>query len=633
MLYHVLPRIGVELDPRVLGYRFTYCLENTGSRLRVYLETETPREALSRFLHVEEYDASLLHRELGSRLYVSEARLRSKRDFWLHDTVIRGLPDLASSLKAPGLMCLGFSRSRVLESIYYSRARSLLKHAGRRDPALRAEAGAIVERAGRGVWSIRVLCAAGSRRVLEECEEKLSNASPTALKWVKGVVEDPGGLAERLKPLEPGILARLAPWGIPVACGSTVYNMVELPDPGVHPVGFTRGSPLPDAVPVRSEGDSFRIGVTESGREVRLGIRDLERHVYVVGQTGSGKTSFLKLLVHRLHGLGGAAIIVVDPHGDMSRELAGEIPGAVFLDPVDAPYGVNPLDLPRHRDREYAVSVAIDILLTVFQEVLKLMSTAVNVRYLLRVILRALYAESDSPTMADVYEAILGLYSGRLVLGDPGDPEWRRQLEVLRSMQRQTLISALSRLEPYARDGFLRRLTSRTTIDVGGMLSPGSLTLFSTPKAVLGEDLARLVASTVVLKIWSEVLARARLGEPRTHVFLVIDEFQFVADLPVVDTMLSEARKYGLHLVIAHQHTGQLPGSLLQSILTNTGVKLVFQVAGGDVEKLSMVDADFSKHLSKALTSLAAGTAVLKLSAGPGEQPPPPIMVRLDKPS
>jgi hypothetical protein len=85
------------------------------------------------------------------------------------------------------------------------------------------------------------------------------------------------------------------------------------------------------------------------------------------------------------------------------------------------------------------------------------------------------------------------------------------------------------------------------------------------------------------MKLWFEVLARARLNKPRTPVFLVIDEFQFVADLPIIDTILSEARKYGLHLVIAHQHTKQIPGVLLQSIMSNCGVKVAFQVGGGEL--------------------------------------------------
>lgn len=76
-------------------------------------------------------------------------------------------------------------------------------------------------------------------------------------------------------------------------------------------------------------------------------------------------------------------------------------------------------------------------------------------------------------------------------------------------MQDQTFISVLSRLEAYAHDKLLLKLTSRTTVDFEKLMSPGSITIFSVPKADLGENLARLIASTIVMKLWFEVLARA----------------------------------------------------------------------------------------------------------------------------
>lgn len=627
-LYHVFPRIGEKPDPSALGYRFTYCLLNTGGSLRVFIATELPRDSLSKFMDVREYSVQELTGETGLELYVSEARLKNRRDFWLRDTVILDPPSIASSLGRPGLMCIGFSRDTVLDEIFFSRARGLLKARGTRGG--RVEAETILDRARRGLWTLRIMGAARDRITLGLIEEKYSTASYTGFKWVRHIARTPGELWGYLKPLETGFWTRVFPGDIPVVTSSRVYDMMVLPDPAIHNVEFARRSLLPEAVPVRSGADCFRIGSTLNGREVRLCMSDLERHVYVIGQTGSGKTSFLKLLVHRVHETGEASIIVIDPHGDMALELGSEISGSLLYDPVDNPFSINPLDLPKHRDRDYAVSVAIDILLDIFREVLKLVNTAVNVRYLLRVVLRALYSRSDSPTMADLYNTILGLYDGRVTLGDLSDYEWRRQIGVLRSMQRQSLISALSRLEPYARDRFLRELTSRTSVDFEEMMSPGSLTLFSIPKAVVGGDLARLIASTIVIKTWYEALARSRLGKPRTPVFLIIDEFQFVSDLPLIDIVFSEARKYGLHLVVAHQHTGQIPGQLIQSVLTNTGVKLVFQVAGEDAEKLSTIDADFARLLRRTLTSLSTGMAVLKIAGRPGEQPPPPLIVKLD---
>jgi len=296
---------------------------------------------------------------------------------------------------------------------------------------------------------------------------------------------------------------------------------------------------------------------------------------------------------------------------------------------LKSPFGVNPLDLPHAESRDHAVTIAIDILLEIFKDVLRLTDSAVNVKYILQVLLRMLYMKTDSPTMRDIYEAVLLLRSGELEI-DAEDPKWEVQMEALKSMREQSFISALSRLEPYAHDSLLRRLTSKTTLDFEKLITPGSVLLFSIPKADLGENLARLIASTVFMKLWFEVLARARLGKSRTPLFLIVDEFQFISDLPIIETVLSEARKYGLHLVIAHQHTGQISEELLQSILTNCAVKVSFAVGGSDVKRLSSMDPAFSDTLSEALGMLSVGQAVFKIASGPGEQQIPPIVARVD---
>jgi DNA helicase HerA-like ATPase/DNA-binding transcriptional ArsR family regulator len=636
VLYELTPRVGAATPPPdVFGYRFTYCLLSDGERLRVLVETPVSGETLQRFFGVRRASLEELLGLLGGgTLYVAEARLRRAQDFWFSDYGITDLPGLVNQLAEAGTrggVCVAVSRDPALTALFARRAASLAQRAARYgNQALRLQSKELSRRARDVVLGRVVLLAAdrGARKTLESLVEA---SSLVPVRWVRKSVGDAKSLAKLLEPAGVPLTSRLLGWGLdyPVLAQGTLRETVRLPDPSLHRVGFVRGYPLPAVVPARTGEGTFRVGVLEDGRELRLSLEDLYRHVYVIGQTGSGKTTFLKLLVHRLRELGGVSVVVVDPHGDMARELAEEIPEALYLHPIRSPFGLNPLDLPKHEDRGYAVTVAIDILIEMFKEVLKLMETAVNVKYLLQVLLRAFYSKTDSPTLAMLYSAILGLYRGELDL-DVDDPEWERQLEALQRMQDQTFISALSRLEPYAHDRLLLKLTSRTTLDFERIMSPGSTTVFSVPKADLGEGLARLVASTIVMKLWFEVLARARLGRPRTPVFLVVDEFQFVADLPIIDTILSEARKYGLHLVVAHQHTKQIPDQLLQSVMSNCAVKVAFQVGGEDIRRLSTMDASFANALARALTGLTVGRAVVKLTAGPGEQQPPPVVAQLD---
>jgi DNA-binding transcriptional ArsR family regulator len=621
-LFEVKPRVGV---PRVVdwGPRFGVCHVYSGGRLRFYAYTPLPRESVAKAVEVVEAKPEDLYGALGGGiLYYTHARLTTASDFYHKDYHLDDIPGILVSV-APspaGAVCIAASREEEVDDLL----------ASHKDINVR-------RRVGENVYILRFTLVAPSRQELARLKEEIGSLTDVRERWVGGrlrsfgTVRTPGELVARaLEPPRVGLLwklkARILGPLDPTCAWERLKLMVAPPDPSRYPVEFARGSPLPELM--MPEGE-IRIGVTPTGRVVSLSLEHLKRHVYVVGQTGTGKTSFLKLLVHRLAERGGSAVIVIDPHGDMAVELARELPGSLFLDPIRSPFGLNPLDLPAHENRDYAVTLAIDILLEMFTDILKLVETAVNVRYMLQVVMRALYSKTDSPTLADLYNAILALHAGQLDL-DVQDVEWAETLQVLRDLPEQTFISALSRLEPYAKDPLLRKVTWRTTLNVGRMLSPGSVTIFSLPKSTLGENLSRLLASTIVLKVWFEVLARARLGEARSPVFLVIDEFQFVSDLPVIETILSEARKYGLHLIMAHQHLEQLPEELLQSVLTNTGVKVVFSVGGSDVKRLSQLDADFAKTVAKAVTALPVGSAVVKVSALPGEPQAPPVVVRVD---
>lgn len=167
-------------------------------------------------------------------------------------------------------------------------------------------------------------------------------------------------LQKRLSKIVLGKLLVLAPsfwWRLIGERNRVVFTedllpeIVKLPDPSLHKISFVRGSPLPLVTPVRTGEKTFRIGVLDDGREFRLSLEDLYRHCYVIDQTGSGKTSFIKMLIHRLRELRDASIIIIDPHGDMARELAEEIPESIYLHPFRSPFGLNPLDLPKHENR------------------------------------------------------------------------------------------------------------------------------------------------------------------------------------------------------------------------------------------------------------------------------------------
>lgn len=633
MLVELVPRINSQkLELSVFGHSFTYCLISDGTKVLVFLDTPAHLATLRGFFGVYEKNYGDLLKIFRGVAWVAESRLKRSNELWFSDLIISDLPGLIDSLSFSGGVCVSVSKDPRVRLLLLRRLAALSKKALiRGDSMFRLQYSEMLKKIHALVLG-KVLALAGSRESLKNLCDLVKASSSIELKWVTRKIANAEELAGLVRPPRVCFWDKILGLRNKILLNEELISeIIKLPNPSLHKVGFTRESLLPAVSPSRRGLKTFRIGVLEDGSEFRIGVDDLYRHAYVVGQTGSGKTTLLKLLTHRLAELGSASLVVIDPHGDMARELAEEISRSTYLHPIKSPFAINPLDLPKAEDRDHAVTIAVDVLLGIFREILKLMETAVNVKYLLQVILRVLYSKLDSPTMANLHDIILALYEGELDL-DVGDPEWGRQLSALRRMHDQTFISALSRLEPYARDKLLLKLTSKTTVRFDEIMSPGHVTLFAVPKSDLGESLARLVASTILMKLWFEVLTRARLGVEKTPVFTVIDEFQFVSELPIIDTVLSEARKYGLHLIISHQHTSQLPRNLLQSVLTNCAMKIVFTVGGYDVKKLSLIDAGFTKPLSKVLTGLTTGKAVVKISARPGEQQPPPTVVSVDFP-
>ncbi|MGA2666380.1 MAG: type IV secretory system conjugative DNA transfer family protein [Nitrososphaerales archaeon] len=123
-----------------------------------------------------------------------------------------------------------------------------------------------------------------------------------------------------------------------------------------------------------------------------------------------------------------------------------------------------------------------------------------------------------------------------------------------------------------------RTFCSRTSkLDFDEMTVPGRLTIFRITKS-LPYDFRRLIAASIVMRFYFAVEKRAarieRAGEPpsaRTPIILAIDEFQNISDLKLLDTILSESRKYGLYLWIVNQNIQQVRDELYSAISGTSG--------------------------------------------------------------
>jgi hypothetical protein len=330
---------------------------------------------------------------------------------------------------------------------------------------------------------------------------------------------------------------------------------------------------------------------------------DRFRHFYVIWQTGTGKSSILSTMA-RQDVRSGKWLAILDPHGDLAKELVGYIPreradDLVYFDPGDLarPMGLNMLEAANDDEKQMVVADSTNIMIKLF------------------------WSEIFGPRIQDYFR------NGCLTLMDY--PQWGAITDLIRLFtdenfqreRRTTLKNPIVRSwwdHTYAKMGdrekweiipyfaakfgqfitntMMRNIVGQTksAFDIGEIMNNEKLLLVSLSKGIIGDLNSTLLGLILVSKIQIAALRRQNMAkEDRKDFFLYIDEFQnYVTDS--IESILSEARKYRLGIVIAHQYLGQLEKS---DALTKSSLNLKWAIFGnvGTVMsyKLGAEDAEF----------------------------------------
>ncbi len=364
------------------------------------------------------------------------------------------------------------------------------------------------------------------------------------------------------------------------------------------------------------------------GETLQTAISDLGS-VYAVGSPGTGKTTFLVNLVLQAFEQG-VCVFVIDPHGDMSFDLLervkpSKVRDIVFLDPVRVGFSFNPLELPhlaegadRHAAQERIIGDMTGMMMRLFGK--KYWGPSLNRTF--QNTLRVLYSVKRDPTFEDMLNVLL----------EKADFDSKEVREFQKEMSRlpyERRDAVLNKIDPFVKNRTLYNLLSRkSTVRLAELVQPGKLVVWRLPKSELTGPTLSMVGTGLITKLWSHILARGK--EDRFPVMLVLDEFQNFAMLETPSVMLAEGRKYGLHLVAAHQHLQQLRDMEVgvQDLLANCRTKVIFRVSGEDAAKLARtMGPSASGELAETLTHLADGEAVVQTRPRFQKEPSPPLLV------
>ena len=367
---------------------------------------------------------------------------------------------------------------------------------------------------------------------------------------------------------------------------------------------------------------------------VRLNKEQRRRHTYIVGSTGVGKTTLiLNMALQDIYSQAGLGVI--DPHGDMlEREILPRIPeerwdDVIWFDAGDDEYsiGLNILYAKTEQEKE----ILVDDIVNIFRR----LSPNWGQR------LDAIISNAVLSILANSKDGTL-LELRRFLIDDAFREEWLAEIKTPDILDfweyefplfpKSALGPVLTRLNAFLRRRRIRNIVCQkeSKINFREIMDEGKIFLCKLAHGAIGRENAYLLGSLICSRLQQQVMTRQELEEvKRKDFYLYIDEFQNFTTKSM-ETVLSEARKYRLGLILAHQGLQQILGTdraLFESLIANPIARICFRLGDDDARRL---EKGFSKFEAEDLLNLGLGETIVRIekadySFNMKTFPPPPM--------
>jgi CxxC-x17-CxxC domain-containing protein len=327
----------------------------------------------------------------------------------------------------------------------------------------------------------------------------------------------------------------------------------------------------------------------------KFGIKtdDRRRHMYLIGKTGMGKSTVLEnMIVDDIRA--GYGVAVVDPHGDLAEKIIEYIPtnrinDVVYFNPADINYPIafNVVEQVEPHLRHLVASGLIGVFQKLWAD-----SWGPRLEYILR---NAILAILDFPgsTLLGVVRMLSDKNYRKKVVANIKDPVvkafWEREFSGYADKFASEAVSPIqNKVGQFLSSSLMRNIIGQvqSAIDIRDIMDNGKILIMNLSKGRIGEDNSALLGAMMITKIQLASMSRVDVPEKeRRDFYLYIDEFQnFSTDS--FANILSEARKYRLNLILAHQYIEQLSEKVKPAVFGNVGTMVVFRVGAADAEEL-----------------------------------------------
>ena len=334
-------------------------------------------------------------------------------------------------------------------------------------------------------------------------------------------------------------------------------------------------------------------------REVPFGIKtdDRRRHMYLIGKTGMGKTTLMEnMVIQDIRN--GHGVAFLDPHGDSVQRILDCVPSSrvndvIYFNPADMDYPVA-FNILESVDPKYKHLVASG-LMGVFTKIWANLWSA-RMEYILNNTILALL-DSPGNTLLGITRMYVDKKYRKKIVDNIKDPMvrafWTDEFANYNEKYRTEAIAPIqNKVGQFLSSGIIRNIVGqpKSTIDLREIMDERKILIMDLSKGRVGEDNSALLGAMIVTKLQLAALSRADVPEnERKDFYLYVDEFQNFATQSFA-TILSEARKYRLSLIVGHQYMGQLiqerDTTVRDAILGNVGTLVIFRIGAEDAENL-----------------------------------------------
>lgn len=337
-------------------------------------------------------------------------------------------------------------------------------------------------------------------------------------------------------------------------------------------------------------------------KPIRLSENDRRRHTYVIGATGMGKSVFLGNIAYQ-DMVAGRGFAFIDPHGDVVEDLLSKVPperidDVIYFDPGDLenPVGMNMFEFTSPDQKDFIVQEGINMLYSLYDPG----HTGIfgpRGEHMFRNAALLLMSDPKGATFIDIPRVFIDPEFVKSKLQYVTDKSvydyWTKEFPQSQKSNDAGEVTTwfVSKWSPFLQNMMMRNILGqvKSGFNLREIMDGKKILLVNLSKGKVGELNSKLLGMIFVMKFQAAAMSRVDTPEAERNDFcLFVDEFQNFST-ESFESILSEARKFRLNLVVANQFMTQLTDKIREGVLGNVGTIIAGRVGVTDAKLLEDV--------------------------------------------